>query len=177
MTEILVLRQKIHGLRAASYADVLRDRLPDCTVVAADTPATEREALETADVATGFALGPDELNRADELELFACVFAGTGHLDLDAFAEHDVAVTNASGVHRPNISEYVVGSMIAFARRFAQAQAQQRRSAQRGQALRQTFSNLPFLLDQADFGSGTGGGGTGGGDTGTVVPTQRGRFA
>jgi len=58
-----------------------------------------------------------------------------------------------------------------------QAQAQQRRSAQRGQALRQTFSNLPFLLDQADFGSGTGGGGTGEGDTGTVVPTQRGRFA
>ena len=29
-----------------------------------------------------------------------------------------------------------------------------RRSAQRGQALRQTFSNLPFLLDEADFGFG-----------------------
>ena len=35
-----------------------------------------------------------------------------------------------------------------------QARAQERRSAQRGQALRQTFSNLPFLLEQADFGFG-----------------------
>jgi hypothetical protein len=35
-----------------------------------------------------------------------------------------------------------------------QAQAQERRSARRGQALRQTFSNLPFLLEQADFGFG-----------------------
>ena len=35
-----------------------------------------------------------------------------------------------------------------------QARAQERRSAQRGQVLRQTFSNLPFLLEQADFGFG-----------------------
>jgi len=35
-----------------------------------------------------------------------------------------------------------------------QARAQERRSAQRGQALRQTFSNLPFLLENADFGFG-----------------------
>jgi len=121
MTEILVLRQKIHGLRAGSYADLLADRLPDCSVVAADTPSTERTAIETADVATGFSLDPEQLDRADELELFACVFAGTGHLDLDAFAEHGVAVTNASGVHRPNISEYVVGAMVALTRQFPRA--------------------------------------------------------
>jgi len=38
-----------------------------------------------------------------------------------------------------------------------QAQAQERRSARRGQTLRQTFSNLPFLLEQADFGFGENG--------------------
>lgn len=121
MTEILVLRQKIHGMEAGPYAEILRERLPDCTVTHAATPAEEQEGLQTADVATGFSLSPADLTDAQNLDLFACVFAGTGHLDLDAFAEHDVAVTNASGVHRPNISEYVVGAMIALTRQFPRA--------------------------------------------------------
>jgi len=119
--EILVLRQKIHGTDADVYRDEIAARLPDHEVVFAETPAEEQAALGTASVATGHSLSPADLAVAEDLELFACVFAGTDHLDLDAFAEHGVAVTNASGVHRANMSEYVVGAMVALARQFPRA--------------------------------------------------------
>ncbi|WP_224268613.1 D-2-hydroxyacid dehydrogenase [Haloprofundus salinisoli] len=116
--DIVVLRQKIHGLSAAAYAETLRERLPDYDVALAKTPAEEREYLRTARVATGFSLDADELDAAPNLELFACVYAGTGHLELDSFAERGVAVTNASGVHGPNIAEYALGAILSFARGF-----------------------------------------------------------
>jgi phosphoglycerate dehydrogenase-like enzyme len=119
--EILVLRQKIHGTDAEVYRDELAERLPDDEVRLARTPAEEQEILRTADVVTGLAVSPDDLERAGNLELFACVFAGTDHLELDAFEEHGVAVTNASGVHRANMSEYVIGAMVALARQFPRA--------------------------------------------------------
>ena len=119
--EILVLRQKIHGTDADIYRDELAKRLPDGEVRLARTPAEEQEFLRTADVVTGLAVSPDDLERAGNLELFACVFAGTDHLELDAFEEHGVAVTNASGVHRANMSEYVIGAMVALARQFPRA--------------------------------------------------------
>jgi phosphoglycerate dehydrogenase-like enzyme len=129
MTEILVLRQKIHGMEAGPYAEILRERLPDCTVTHAETPTEEQEGLKTADVATGFSLSPADLTNAENLDLFACVFAGTGHLDLDAFEDHGVAVTNASGVHGPNMSEYVIGALIALSRQFPRAWRQKQRHA------------------------------------------------
>ncbi|WP_058366561.1 D-2-hydroxyacid dehydrogenase [Haloparvum sedimenti] len=119
--DIVVLRQKIHGLDASDYAAALRERLPDHEVALATTPAEERELVRNARVATGFSMGPELLDAAENLELFACVYAGTGHLDLEAFDERGVAVTNASGVHGPNIAEYVLGSMIAHARDFPRA--------------------------------------------------------
>ena len=120
-TRIAVLRQKIHGMPAADYADALRARLPDCTVTLAQTPHEERERLQTAHIGTGHDLPESTLETAENLELFACVYAGTGHLDLDTFENHGVAVTNASGVHANNIAEYVVGSMVALARQFPRA--------------------------------------------------------
>ena len=125
-TDIAVLRQKIHGMAADEYAETLRTRLADhgtlsdSTVSLATTPAEERELLREASVATGFNVDADVLNETD-LDLFACVFAGTGHLPMDALAAHDVAVTNASGVHAPNISEHVLGAMLSFARGFPTA--------------------------------------------------------
>ena len=127
MTEIAVLRQHVHGLPAETYAAELRTRLPDVEVRLARTPKEERELLEGAEIATGLQLSPAELAGAPNLELFACVYAGTGHLELDAFRERDVAVTNGSGVHGPNIAEYVIGSMIVHARAFKQAWRQQER--------------------------------------------------
>ncbi|ESS04124.1 MAG: phosphoglycerate dehydrogenase related dehydrogenase [uncultured archaeon A07HR67] len=125
--DIVVLRQKIHGAEGSDYADVLRDRLPDHEVVLARTPAEEREHLSRARIATGSALDEADLAAAENLELFACVYAGTGHLPTAAFEDHGVAVTNASGVHGPNIAEYVVGAMIGHAREFHRAHRQQAR--------------------------------------------------
>ncbi|MFB6153677.1 MAG: D-2-hydroxyacid dehydrogenase [Halodesulfurarchaeum sp.] len=112
--DVVVLRQKIHGMGADEYAEELRLRLPDHEIVQAETPADERRLLADAPVATGFALDPADLT--ETLEYFACVFAGTDHLPLEALAEHDIALTNAAGVHGPNVSEQVLGYLLTFAR-------------------------------------------------------------
>ena len=122
---ILVLRQKIHGLDASAYADALEDRLPDVEITLATTPDEERSALETATVATGLELNEAALDSAANLELFACVFAGTSHLDLAAFEQRDIVVTNASGVHGPNVAEFVIGGMIQHTHQFETARQQQ----------------------------------------------------
>ena len=125
--DIVVLRQTIHGTGGPELAAEIRERLPDQRVALARTPGEERELLKTARVAIGFDIDEEHLAAAQNLELFACVYAGTGHLPRAAFAEHGVALTNASGVHGPNIAEYVVGAMIGHAREFYRARDQQER--------------------------------------------------
>ncbi|WP_280585472.1 D-2-hydroxyacid dehydrogenase [Halorubrum sp. Boch-26] len=122
--DVLVLRQTIHGSDATDLVASLRERLPDRNIALARTPAEERELIATARVAVGLHIDEELLSAAGDLELFACVFAGTGHLPRDALADRGVAVTNASGVHKPNIAEYVVGSMITHARGWPRAQRQ-----------------------------------------------------
>lgn len=112
--DVLVLRQKVHGMGADEYTACLRDRLPDKTVIQARTPAEERQYLTETPVVTGFNVDPTAIT--DELEYFACVFAGTGHLPLEELAAHGVTVTNASGVHRPSVSEQALGYVLTFAR-------------------------------------------------------------
>jgi phosphoglycerate dehydrogenase-like enzyme len=46
---------------------------------------------------------------------------------LDALRERGVAVTNASGVHAPNVSEYALGAVLTFARGFLESRRRQRR--------------------------------------------------
>jgi len=123
--DVVVLRQTIHGSGAGDLAAAIRERLPDVSVALARTPAEERELLETARIAVGLDIDEEQLAAAENLELFACVFAGTGHLPRDALEDHGVAVTNASGVHGPNIAEYVIGAMVTHARQFNRAHRQQ----------------------------------------------------
>ena len=123
--DILLLRQKIHGLSVDEYAAAMRERLPDAEIVVGETPEQEQELIEDVRVAAGFTIDPEMLDRAENLELFACSFAGTGHLPMNALEEAGVAVTNASGVHGPNISEYVIGALISLARDFPRAARQQ----------------------------------------------------
>ena len=125
--DVAVLRQKIHGLPVERYADLLRERLPDREVVLARTPAEEADLVADAEIATGFTLDADRVESAASLRLFACAFAGTDHLPLSAFETADVAVTNASGVHGPNVAEYAVGAMLSFAQGFRRAWRQQER--------------------------------------------------
>ncbi|MFC7227346.1 D-2-hydroxyacid dehydrogenase [Salinirubellus salinus] len=114
---VLVLREGVHGMPVEEYATALRERL-DCEVRLARTPAEERDLAADATVVTGPRMDEGLLAAADSLELFAGAYAGHSHLPLEAFEERGVAVTNASGVHAPNVAEHVVGAILAFSRNF-----------------------------------------------------------
>ncbi|MFH5800587.1 D-2-hydroxyacid dehydrogenase [Haladaptatus sp. CMAA 1911] len=126
--DIVVLREGTEGLSMESYAEALCDRLPDRTVVHARTPKEERELVADARVVTGITVDESLLARADKLELFACTFAGTDHVPMDALAERGVAVTNAGGIHAPGIAEQAVGNMLVFARRLHEGWRRKQRS-------------------------------------------------
>jgi phosphoglycerate dehydrogenase-like enzyme len=113
--DVVVLREKTHGMPASDYAAALRERLPDHDVALARTPAAERDAF-AARVVTGHRVDPDRIG--DGMELFACTWAGTDHLPTEALADAGVAVTNAAGVHGPPVAEHAVGAMLAFTRGF-----------------------------------------------------------
>jgi len=125
--DVLVLRTGTHGMPVEQYAAAIRERLPDYTVELARTPAQERERIADAPFVTGMTLEDDWLEAAENLEVFACAYAGTGHLPLERLEEQGVAVTNASGVHGPNIGEHVLGAILRFTRRFHVGARQQRR--------------------------------------------------
>ncbi|WP_128476011.1 D-2-hydroxyacid dehydrogenase [Halorussus pelagicus] len=124
--DVVVLRKSTHGTPVSQYVADLRERLPDREIVHARTPHEERELLADAPVVAGMELDEDLLERAEAMELFACAYAGTGHLPLDALEDRGVAVTNASGVHGPNIGEHVVGNLLVFARRLHEGWRRQR---------------------------------------------------
>jgi hypothetical protein len=107
MGDILVLNDTAHGIPSERCVTALRDRLDDDEVHLARSDSEELDMVPDAEVAVGGDVRDEVLDAADSLELFACSSAGVGHLDLDAFRERDVAVTNASGVHGPNIAEHV----------------------------------------------------------------------
>ncbi|SEW29260.1 D-2-hydroxyacid dehydrogenase [Halobacterium jilantaiense] len=116
MADIVVLRRGTHGLPMDEYAAELRERLPDREIALARTPAEERELVADAPVVTGVGIDEELLDAAESLELFACAYAGYGHLPMDALREHGVAVTNAAGIHAPSIAEQVLGYLLTFAR-------------------------------------------------------------
>ncbi|WP_423744420.1 D-2-hydroxyacid dehydrogenase (plasmid) [Haladaptatus sp. SPP-AMP-3] len=124
---VLVLRRGTHGMPVSDYADELRERLPNHEILHASTPDEEREYIADAEIVTGMTIDESLLAHAENMELFACAYAGTGHLPLDALESRGVAVTNASGVHGPNIAEHVVGAMLTFTRKFLRAGRQQSR--------------------------------------------------
>ena len=115
--DVVVLRRGTHGLPAEEYADEIRERLPDSDVRLARTPAEERELVADAPIVTGVSIDEDLLARAENLQLFACAYAGYGHLPMDELESRGVTVTNAAGIHAPSIAEQVLGSILLFARR------------------------------------------------------------
>jgi phosphoglycerate dehydrogenase-like enzyme len=115
-TDIVVLREGTEGLSMESYAEKLRDRLSGGTVALAQTPRQERELIQEARVVTGINIDEQLLDEATNLELFACTFAGTDHVPIDALVERGVSVMNAGGIHAPGIAEQAIGNMLVFTR-------------------------------------------------------------
>jgi phosphoglycerate dehydrogenase-like enzyme len=126
---VLVLREGVHGMPVEDYAAALRDRLPETEVRHARTPVEERELVGGARVVTGPDIGTDLLSEAEDLALFAGVYAGHGHLPLSELEAAGVGVTNASGIHAPNVAEHVLGSMLYFSRGLGES----RRRGERGE--------------------------------------------
>lgn len=125
--DVLVLSEGVHGLSPKEYAQELHDRLPDHNIVQARTPFEERAYINEAPIVTGLTLDKSLLENAEELSMFCCVYAGTDHLPMEEFNEREITVTNAAGVHGPNVAEFVIGSMIAFTHRFSTGMANQSR--------------------------------------------------
>ena len=125
--DVVVLRQGTHGLPAEGYADELRDRLPNHTVELARTPKEERELIAEATVASSVEISSDLLAEAENLQLFAGIAAGYGHLPLNAFSDMGVTVTSASGIHAPNIAEQVLGYLLASTRRLREGWRREQR--------------------------------------------------
>jgi phosphoglycerate dehydrogenase-like enzyme len=119
--ELLVLRDGVHRRSAVEYAEKLRSWLENHTVRHATTPGEERSLVADCDVVTGIRIDRELLNRADDLEMFACAYAGYDHLPMAELADANVAVTNAAGVHAPNAAEHAIGAVLTFSRRLHEA--------------------------------------------------------
>ncbi|WP_336037211.1 D-2-hydroxyacid dehydrogenase [Halobacterium yunchengense] len=126
--DVVVLRGTAHGMPSERCAQRLRERCPDRDVRLAATPAEERDLVADAPVVTGLRLDPELLESASSMRLFAAASAGVDHLPLDDLAERGVAVTNASGVHAPNMAEQVLGNLLVFARNLHEGWRRQARS-------------------------------------------------
>jgi phosphoglycerate dehydrogenase-like enzyme len=126
MPDILIRRQGVHGMAIDQYATALRERLPEHEIFVARTPADELDVIGDAPVVTGSSISSSLLEHADSLRCFASTYAGYDHLPLSELAARDIALTTASGVHRPNVAEHVIGAWLTFARGFLTARDQQR---------------------------------------------------
>ena len=125
--DVLVLRQDTHGLSPDEYTQKLRDRLPDHDIRLARTPEEERKLVENARVVTTVEIEAELVERARDLRLFAGIAAGYGHLPIEAMTDRGVAVTNASGIHAPNIAEQVIGYLLGMTRRLDEGRKRQER--------------------------------------------------
>jgi len=124
--DIVVLGEKAHGIPSTECATALEERLPGYDVRMARTSVEADELVPKSPIVVGLGVDAELIERADRLEYFAAASAGIGHLPMDAFNENGVAVTNAGGVHVPNIPEHVIGCMLTVARRLDQGWRQQR---------------------------------------------------
>lgn len=123
---IVILRSEVHSISTERYQTALQDRLPEATVKRARTPQEERDYIQQADIATGLEITEELVHHAENLRLFACAAAGVDHLPMTALEDNGVVVTNASGIHVPNMAEHTIGFMLAFARRLHEGWRRQR---------------------------------------------------
>jgi phosphoglycerate dehydrogenase-like enzyme len=153
--DIVVLRDKAHGLSSAECATALEDRLPEYDVRTAVTPAEERELAPDATVVVGLDIGEELVDRAGSLEYFAAATAGTGHLPIDALTARGAVVTNAAGVHVPNVPEHVLGWMLTIARRLDEGwRRQQERRWEHFQAFGELAGSTVTVVGLGAIGTG-----------------------
>lgn len=125
--DIAVLRRGTHGMPASEYVSELRTRLPDQEIALATTPQEEQDLVQNAPIVSSVDIDDDVLDQAENLRLFAGVAAGYDHLPLERFEEMEISVTNASGIHAPNIAEQVLAYILSHTRRLDEGRRRQER--------------------------------------------------
>lgn len=92
-----------------------------------DAAATLEPILKRTDVLLcNPVIPPDVLERAPALQWIQLSSAGIDRLIETPLARSHVTLTTASGIHSATISEYVIGGMIALAKRFPDAMSAKR---------------------------------------------------
>jgi D-2-hydroxyacid dehydrogenase (NADP+) len=96
----------------------IRARWPEMRVVhLADYTELDKE-LPDADIFAGFLLRPEQLALARKLKWIHCTAAAVTQLMYPEMERSGVAITNSSGIHAIPMSEHVLGTLVALARRF-----------------------------------------------------------
>ncbi len=91
-------------------------RVPGVDLRVARTPPETRDLVGEADALLATYVGTDLLEAAPNLQWIQALSSGVDFLDLEAIADHGVALTNAAGVHAEPIAEQVVGYLLTFER-------------------------------------------------------------
>ena len=117
----------VAGDGGSEMTAAIRNRRPGLALEHADDEAAFDERLPDAEIVITQRLSTDVLEQVPDLEWVQALSAGTDSYDHEAFAEHDVALTNTSGVHADPIAQQVLGYLLYFERDFDRAVAQQRR--------------------------------------------------
>jgi len=96
----------------------IRERWPAMRVVHLPKyEGLERELPDT-DIFVGFSLRPEQFAIARELKWLHSTAAGVGQLMYPELRRSGIEVTNASGVHAIPMTEHILGTLLALARRF-----------------------------------------------------------
>ena len=117
MTEPAIL----HSVPREMAADLQAELQGSVSTRWAETEVESRGFLEDAQVAVTGRFDEEWLAEAPDLEWIQTMSAGVDYLDLDAFEDAGVAVTNAAGVHAEPIGEQVLGYMLAFERQLLES--------------------------------------------------------
>ena len=123
----------------------------DVAHVKIDSPGTREEAdalLPEADVVLGFAVRPENFDRASRLRWIHCTAASVTGVLFPALVESPVLVTNARGLHADAMGEHALAMMLAFARKLHRA-----RDAQRAR----TWAQAPMWEESPAIGTLAGG--------------------
>ena len=109
----------------------LEGRFPDVAVTNAASREEFDRGLPGAEIVFAWRHGPDMLDRAERLRWFHAPSAGVGAFLTPGLVARAPVVTNSRGVHATPIAEHVMGFLIALARGFRPAMAEQAAGAMR----------------------------------------------
>lgn len=96
---------------------------------------------------------PEWLDRADKLKWIHSLSAGVDKLPLAYFAERGITLTNSSGVHTVQMSEYALGMMLQWVRRSAYyTRMQQQKTWSGGPSTDELYNKTVGILGPGQIG-------------------------